>query len=96
LEDPIEQSATKVITAHIPVDLAQKVDLWSQKLDRPRGWIMKQALGAWIDGEEEKARLTREALQDIDSGKTVEHADVVAWAESLATGEPRPVPGSRL
>ncbi|MFA6180708.1 MAG: ribbon-helix-helix domain-containing protein [Acidithiobacillus sp.] len=32
------------------------------RLERSRGWIMKQALAAWIDQEEERSRLTREAL----------------------------------
>jgi len=90
------QIATKVLTAHIPVELAAKVDLWAERLERPRGWIMKQALAAWVEGEEEKNQLTREALLDIDEGRVVEHADILAWAESLATDTPRAVPDPRL
>ncbi len=91
----MDQPTTKVITAHIPAALAQKVDLWSQRLERPRGWIMKQALAAWVDLEEEKTRLTFEALKDVDEGNVFHHADVLAWAESLASGEPLPAPGTR-
>ncbi len=91
----MDQTATKVITAHVPVALAQKVDLWSQRLERPWGWIMKQALAAWVEQEEQKNRLTLEALQDVEEGRVVNHEDVLAWAESLGSSTPLPVPGTR-
>jgi len=43
------QTETKVITAHVPLVLADKVDRLATRLDRSRGWIVKQALAAWID-----------------------------------------------
>ncbi|SEQ52325.1 ribbon-helix-helix domain-containing protein [Sphingobium sp. YR768] len=39
-------AATRVITAHVPTDLADQVDALAARLDRSRGWIMKQALSA--------------------------------------------------
>ena len=47
---------------------------------------------AWIDQEEERSRLTREALTDVDAGRVVDHAAVLAWADSLGTDNPLPVP----
>ena len=35
---------TKVLTAHVPLDLATKVDAIASRRDRSRGWILKQAL----------------------------------------------------
>jgi hypothetical protein len=32
------------------------------------GWMVKQALAAWIDQEEERRRLTLEALEEVDAG----------------------------
>jgi len=84
---------TRVLTAHLPLDLAQKVDELAGRLERSRGWIVKQALTAWIDREEERDRLTLEALADIDSGLVVDHKAVQAWADSLSTDNPLPVPG---
>lgn len=37
---------TKVITAHVPVELLNQVDQWAEHLDRSKGWILKQALSA--------------------------------------------------
>ncbi len=53
---------------------------------------MKQALSAWIDQEEERNRLTREALADVDAGLVIDHQAVQAWANSLSTDDPLPVP----
>jgi predicted transcriptional regulator len=83
---------TKVITAHIPIDLAEKVDTLSEQLERPRGWIVKKALAAWIEEHELRDRLTREALDEAARGIGIDHADVVAWADSLGGPTPRPMP----
>lgn len=84
--------ATKVLTAHVPLPLAEKVDQMAARLERSRGWIMKQALSAWIAQEEERDRLTQEALADVEAGRVVDHQAVQAWAESLGTDKPSPVP----
>ena len=86
------QAKTKVMTAHIPLQMAEKVDQMAERLERSRGWIMKQALSAWIDQEEERSRLTREALADVDAGRVIDHQSVQAWADSLDTDNPLDVP----
>ncbi|EXI90232.1 MAG: Ribbon-helix-helix protein, copG family [Candidatus Accumulibacter regalis] len=86
------QTETKVLTAHVPIPLAEKVDQMAARLERSRGWIIKQALSAWIDQEEERSRLTREALADVDAGRVIDHQAVQAWADSLSSDTPSPVP----
>ena len=83
---------TKVITAHVPLQLAEKVDQIAARMERSRGWIVKQALGAWISQEEERRRLTLEALTDVDAGYVIDHQAVQAWAKSLDTDTPLPAP----
>lgn len=83
---------TKVLTAHVPLDLAEKVDAMAARLERSRGWVMKQALAAWIDQEEEGHRLTLEALDDVGHGRVVDHQAVQAWATNLGTSKPRQPP----
>ena len=83
---------TKVFTAHVPLPLAEKIDQLAARLDRSRGWIVKQALTAWVDQEEEHSRLTRESLEDVDAGRVIDNQAVLAWAERLGTDQPLPVP----
>ncbi|WBX83874.1 CopG family ribbon-helix-helix protein [Sphingosinicella microcystinivorans] len=80
--------STRVLTAHVPVDLAEKVDSVAARLERSRGWVVKQALAAWVDQEEERHRLTLEALADVDAGRLVDHQSMRDWAESLETVSP--------
>jgi predicted transcriptional regulator len=83
---------TKVLTAHIPLQLAKKIDQIAARLERSRGWIVKQALSAWVEQEEERRRLTLEALADVDAGRVIDHQAVQAWADSLGTDQPLPTP----
>ncbi|MFI4987490.1 MAG: CopG family ribbon-helix-helix protein [Alphaproteobacteria bacterium] len=83
---------TRVLTAHVPLPLAEKVDRLAERLERSRGWIVKQALSAWIEQEEERHRLTLEALADVDAGRVIEHQAIEAWAASLGTRKPRRPP----
>ena len=86
------QTETKVLTAHIPLPLVEKIDQLAARLERSRGWIVKQALTAWVDQQEERSRLTREAMADVDAGQVIDHQAVQAWADSLSTDKPLPVP----
>ena len=83
---------TKVLTAHVPLGLAEKVEAMASRLERSRGWVMKQALAAWVDQEEERHRMTLEALEDVDAGRVIDHRAVQAWADGLGTGKPLPSP----
>jgi predicted transcriptional regulator len=85
---------TRVVTAHIPQDLAEKVDAMAARLERSRGWVMKQALAAWVDLQEERHRMTLEALADVDAGRVVDQEAVQAWADSLSTEKPLPPPSA--
>lgn len=88
----MSHAETKVLTANVPLPLAEKVDQLAARMERSRGWIVKQALFAWIDQEEERSRLTREALDDVDAGRVIDHQDVQAWADRLSTPDPLPLP----
>lgn len=85
---------SKVITTHVPLSLAEKVDQMATRLERSRGWIVKQALTAWVAQEEERRGLTLEALGEVDHHAVINHQSVQAWANSLDTDKPLPVPES--
>lgn len=89
------QTETKVLTAHIPLPLAGEVDKMAARLERSRGWIIKQALISWLNQEEERNRLTLEALADVDANRVVDHHDVQVWVDSLNTDNHLPVPMPR-
>ena len=79
--------ATRVVTAHLPTELAEKLDDLAERLDRPKGWVVKEAVASLVALEEKRHRLTLEALADVDRKRTLDHAEVEAWAAGL--GKPK-------
>ena len=59
--------SNRVVTAHIPIDLAEQVDLLAARLDRPKGWIVRQALTSWVELEAKRHQLTLDGLADVDA-----------------------------
>ena len=83
---------TRVITARIPLDLADRVDEYADQMHKSRDWIIRRALGDWVAWEDKKHQMTLEGLADIDAGRVVEDEQVRAWIESLDTDNPLPPP----
>ncbi len=79
--------STRVVTAHLPKELAEKLDGLADQLDRPRGWLVKEAVEAYVGLADERRRETLAALAEVDAGHVVDHAAVEAWAGGL--GRPR-------
>ncbi len=75
--------STRVVTAHLPRDLAEKLDGLAGQLDRPRGWLVKEAVEAYVDLAAERRRETLAALAEVAKGRIVDHAQVEAWAAGL-------------
>jgi len=84
---------TRVITSHVPVPLADQVDALAARMERSRGWIVKQALAEFVALEEKRYRLTLEGLASVEAGEGVPHEEVEAWIDSLGTDQPLPMPG---
>ena len=40
----MKQVQSKVFTAHVPLPLADKVDQLAARIERSRGWVIKQAI----------------------------------------------------
>jgi predicted transcriptional regulator len=74
---------TRVLTAHVPIDLAKQIDRAAARLERSRGWIVQKALADWIDREEAHRRMTLEALADVEAGRVVDDRVVREWAAGL-------------
>ncbi len=83
---------TKVLSAHVPLPLAEKVDALAVQLERSRGWIIKQALADWVAQQEELRLLTLEAMEDVDAGRVIQHQAVQEWADRIDSSQPLPLP----
>jgi predicted transcriptional regulator len=82
--------ATRVVTAHIPDQLARKLDSLAERLERPRGWLVKEAIEGYLALDEERHRQTLAALAEVESGATIAHAEVSTWVKDLAAPRRKP------
>jgi predicted transcriptional regulator len=75
--------STRVVSAHVPSDLAKRLDELAARLDRPRAWVVKEAIAAYVTLEQRRHEQTLEALAEVDREKTVDQADIEVWAMRL-------------
>lgn len=75
--------SNRVVTAHLPIDLAEQVDLLAARLDRAKGWIVRRALAYWAGLEAKRHQLTLDGLADVDANRVADHSSVMAWAKGL-------------
>jgi len=67
----------------------------AEKLDRSKGWIIKDALSQYVASIEQQERIlqeTRQALSEIESGDVIEGEEVMAWIESWGNGDVKSAP----
>lgn len=75
--------ATRVVTAHLPEEMAERIDEVAERLERSRGWIVKQAVSDWLALEDDRRRMTLEALASVDRGEIVGQSEIDAWVNGL-------------
>ena len=76
---------THILTAQVPEDIAVRVDGVAKRLGQTSSWVLQHAVTEWIAVEEERYRLTKEAMRDVRAGNVISHESVSAWVESLGT-----------
>lgn len=76
-------SDNRTITAHIPVELAAQIDTFAEKMERPRGWIVKEALADWIEAQKAELQLIHEGVLDFEAGRLVANDEILSWIDSL-------------
>jgi len=88
---------SKTFTAHIPLELAAQVDALSERLDRSRGWIIKQALEDFVARQQTKGfaeapkqfTYTTSAAKAVETLKTLRETTTlgpVTWQELRDAG----------
>ena len=66
----------RAITAKLSIDLVQRLDEVTKRIDRTKSWVVQEALTQWLAEEQRRHDLTIEALNDVDEGRLISHEDV--------------------
>ena len=74
---------TKVTSIRLDDDLASRLDTLAASLDRPRTWLIEQAITRYIDSETQFLEAVEEGIRAAEAGDLVDHATVVGDLEEF-------------
>lgn len=77
----------KVVSIQIDEVIVQRLDAFVTGTNHSRAWVIRRAINELIEREDERDRLTRQALESVATERTKSHKRVRHWAEVLGRGE---------
>jgi len=74
----------KVTTVRLNEELAEQLDALAASLDRPRSWVIEQAIARYLQEQAWQIQAIEEALDDLNSGQAelVPHEQVMQGLEA--------------
>ena len=73
------------LTAHVTDELIKAIDSVSQRLDRCRAWVVKQAVREYLERRAEDQKRwneTLEAIEAADRGEVVSADEMLGWVDT--------------
>ncbi len=76
---------TTVFSVRVPLAIKEKLESIAEAMDRPRSWVVNDALEQYIAEQAWQIEAIKEGIAAADRGEVVPHEDVVAkWERKLA------------
>lgn len=88
-------SETVSLSLRVSAEKARLIDELSAATDRPKSWILEQALDAYLATNAWQVARIRRGLADVDAGRTADHEKVGRWLGAWGTGAEGKPPKAR-
>lgn len=75
------------ITARIPINLGGDVAAIAGALQRPRSWVIEEAIREYVTREKAFLEAVEEGLRADEAGELVDHAEVAAELDAVIAKE---------
>jgi predicted transcriptional regulator len=85
-------SKTAPVSVRLDPDLNDRVTAIATALDRPKSWVIEQAVQDFVAVQEWQLAAIDEGVKAADAGRVVAHEDVVAWVRSWGHPDESPMP----
>lgn len=79
-------------TIRLTAELDKQVAKVAAAMDRPKSWVIEQAVKEFVAVQEWHLAEIEEGIRDADAGRVVSHDDVAAWVRSWGEPDELPVP----
>jgi predicted transcriptional regulator len=75
---------TKVTSVRLEDELASKLEALATSIDRPKAWVIEQAIKSYVDEQSWQVQAIREAMEEYRSGKAelIPHEQVMEELEA--------------
>jgi predicted transcriptional regulator len=83
-------SKTAPVSVRLETALNDQVTSIAAALDRPRSWVIEQAVRDFVAVQQWQLAAIDEGIRAADTGHLVAHESVVAWVQSW--GQPNELP----
>jgi predicted transcriptional regulator len=83
---------TAPVSVRLNAGLNERVSAVARALDRPKSWVIEQAVQDFVAVQEWQLAAIDEGLRAADAGRVIAHEDVVAWVQSWGRPDELPMP----
>jgi predicted transcriptional regulator len=83
---------TAPVSIRLDPELNDRVGSIAAALDRPKSWVIEQAVKDFISIQEWQLTAIDAGMAAADAGRVVDHDEVVAWVRSWGRPDERPMP----
>jgi predicted transcriptional regulator len=80
------------VSVRLQPELNDQVAAIAAALDRPRSWVIEQAVKDFVAVQEWQLAAIDEGIRAADAGQVVPHEDVAAWVQSWGLPTELPMP----
>ena len=85
-------SKTAPVSVRLEVALNDQVTAIAAALDRPKSWVIEQAVRDFVAVQEWQLAAIDEGIKAAGEGRVAAHADVAAWVQSWGSPDELPMP----
>ena len=78
---------TVSMSFRIPAEKARKVDQLAKATERPRSWLLEQALDAYLETQAWQVDHIEKGLRELRRGEHALHEEVAQWLSSWGTDD---------
>jgi predicted transcriptional regulator len=83
---------TAPVSVRRPESLNDQVTEVAAALDRPKSWVIEQAVRDYVATQQWQLAAIDEGIRAADAGEVAAHEDVVAWVRSWDSADELPPP----
>ena len=67
-----------VTTARFDPEIREQLDKMAEQMDRPRAWIIKEAVAQYLERETWYLAEVQKGIDDVEAGRVISHDEMAA------------------